>query len=137
MVGRNLVQMIKRSKRKLLQKNKLTYEELQTVVIEIEGILNTSPLCYIYDDSPDTVITPSHLIYRRNLLTEIPADDVKNNYSKRFRHLQSLIQQFWNKWSSEYLTKPRERHINCYKEPVRATKNSEIVLIKEDNLPRN
>ena len=63
--------------RKVLQKNKLNYEELQTAVIEIESILNTRPLCYIYDDSPHTVIISSHLIYGRNLLTEIPADDAK------------------------------------------------------------
>ena len=132
-----LVQMVKRSMRKVLQKNKLTYKEFQTVVIEIEGILNTRPLCYIYDDSPDTVITPLHLIFGRNLLTEISADDAKNNYSKRLRHLQGLSQRFWNKWSSEYLTELRERHINCYKETVRTIKNGEIVLIKEDNLPRS
>ena len=107
------------------------------LVIEIEGNVNTRLLCYIYDDSPDTVTTPSRLIYGRNLLTEIPADYAKNNYSKRFRHLQSLIQRFWNKWSSEYLPELRERHINCYKEPVRTIKNGEIVLIKEDNLPRS
>ena len=107
------------------------------LVIEIEGNVNTRPLCYIYDDSPDTVTTPSRLIYGRNLLTEIPADYAKNNYSKRFRHLQSLIQRFWNKWSSEYLPELKERHINCYKEPVRTIKNGEIVLIKEDNLPRS
>ena len=87
-----LVQMVNRSMRKVLQKNKLTYEEFPTVVIETEGILNIQPLCYIYDDSLDTVITPSHLIFGRNLLTEIPADDAKNNYSKRLRHLQGLIQ---------------------------------------------
>ena len=79
-----LIQMFKRSMRKVLQKNKLTYEELQTLVREIEGIINAHPLCNIFDDSPDTVVTPSHLIYGRNLLTEIPADDAKNNYSKRF-----------------------------------------------------
>ena len=89
--------MIKRSMHKVLQKNKLIYEESQTAFIEIEGILNTRPICYIYDDSPDTVIISSHLIYGRNPLTEIPADDAKikiKNYSKRFRHLQSLIQRF-------------------------------------------
>ena len=69
--------MIKRSMRKVLQKNKLIYKDLQTAFIEIEGILNTRPICYIYGDSPDTVIISSHLIYGRNPLTEIPADDAK------------------------------------------------------------
>ena len=65
-------------------------------------------------------------------MTEI-ADDAKNNYSKHFGHLKSLTRRCCNKWSSEYLTELRERQIN---EPVRAIKNGEIVLIKEDNLPR-
>ena len=76
--------------RQVLQKNKLTYEELQTVVIEIGSILNTRLLCYIYDNSTDTVVTPLQLIYGRNLLIEFPADKAKDDYLKRFRHLQSL-----------------------------------------------
>ena len=56
---------------------------------------------------------------------------------KRFRHLQTLIQRFWNKWSSEYLTELRERHKNCDKEPVRRIKSGEIILIKEDKLPKS
>ena len=101
-------------------------------------ILNTHPLCYIYNHSPDTVITPQYLIYGRNLLKEIPANDAKNNYSKRFRYLYCLIQQFSNKWSPENLAElSKESHKNCYKEPVRTIKNGESVLIKEGNLPRS
>ena len=96
------------------------------LVIKTEGNLNTRPLCYVYDDSPDTVTTPSHLIYGRNRLTQIPADYAKSNYSKLFRHLQSLIQRFWNQWSSEYLTELIELHINCYKEPVRTIKTVKL-----------
>ena len=36
---------------------------MSTVVTEIEGVLNTRPLCCIYDDSTDTIITPPYLIY--------------------------------------------------------------------------
>ena len=78
-----------------------------------------------------------HLICGTNLLVEIPPDDAKNDYSKRFGHLQSLIQRFWSKWSSEYLTELRERHINCYKESDITIKKGENVLIKEVNLPRS
>ena len=35
--------MVKHSLRKVLQKNKLNYEKLQTVVVEIEG--NLIPIC--------------------------------------------------------------------------------------------
>ena len=77
--------------RKVLQKNKLTYEEFQTVIIEIQGILNP---CSFYGDSSHTFITPSHLICGRDLLTEIPAHDTKNDYSNNLQHLQNFIQQF-------------------------------------------
>lgn len=48
--------------RKVLQKNELTYEEFQTVIIEIESILKP---CSFHGDSSDTFITPSHLICGR------------------------------------------------------------------------
>ena len=56
---------------------------MSTVVTEIEGVQNTRPLCYIYDDSTDTIITPSHLMYGRNLLTKIPSDTDLNSNSYR------------------------------------------------------
>ena len=86
---------------------------MSTVVTEIEGIQNTRPLCYIYDDSTDTIITPSHLIYGRNLLTKIPSDT--DFLWRRFKHIQTLINRFWKSWTSDYLTELRERHKKIYK----------------------
>ena len=77
--------------RKVLQKNKLTYEEFQTVIIEIEGILKP---CSFHGDSSDTFITPSHLTCGRDLLTEILAHDIKNDYSNNLQHLQNFFQRF-------------------------------------------
>ena len=44
---KRLVQLVKRSLRKILKKNKLTFEEMSTVVTKIYGVLNTRPLCHI------------------------------------------------------------------------------------------
>ena len=63
-----LVQSVKRCLRKTLGKSKLNYEELYTVIVEIESVLNSRPLCYIYDDEIDDVITPSHLMHGRRIL---------------------------------------------------------------------
>ena len=53
--------LVKRALRKTLWRSTLTYEELETTLIEIEGTLNSRPLCYIYDDNVEEVLTPSHV----------------------------------------------------------------------------
>ena len=63
-----LVQSTKRCLRISLGKAKLTYEELLTVVTEIEGVLNSRPLCYVYDSAGDNVLTPSDLVFGRRIL---------------------------------------------------------------------
>ena len=51
MVGRVLGKngAVKRILRKILKKQKLNYDELLTFVIEVEGVINSLPLCYNYD----------------------------------------------------------------------------------------
>ena len=51
-------------------KMKLTYEELTTVTSEVEAIVNSRPLTYIYEDEVEEVLTPSHFYYGRRLLHE-------------------------------------------------------------------
>ena len=66
---------------------------MSAVVTEVKGVLNARPLCYIYDDSTDTIITPSHLICRWNLFTKILSDnDLNSNsygktYTKRIKKI--------------------------------------------------
>ena len=97
-----MVQVVKRSLRKLLSKSKLTYEELLTVICEIESVVNSRPLCYVYDDSIEEVITPSHLLLDRRILTKLDSDFNKNKMhcdalSKRVHYLQTLIVHYWKR----------------------------------------
>ena len=55
-----MVKSAKRCLRKTLGKALLDFEELLTVIVEIESTLNSRPICYIYDDTIDEVLTPSH-----------------------------------------------------------------------------
>ena len=47
------------SLRKILWRAKLSYEEVETILIEIEGILNSRTLEYVYDDNFNESLTPS------------------------------------------------------------------------------
>ena len=40
---------------------KLTYRQLTTVKSEVEAVVNSRPLIYIYEDNVEEVSTPSHL----------------------------------------------------------------------------
>ena len=96
--------------RTLPMKSKVIYEELLTVVIEIEGIINSRPLCYQYSGCTDEVLTPSHPMLGRRLLsrkdksvfTELTS--TPENMNRRVNYLNSLIENFEGRWKYEYLT---------------------------------
>ena len=73
-----LVQSVKRSLRKILFRSTVNYEELVTIVTEIEGIINCRHLTYLYNDNTEEAVTSSHLIYGRRLLSKLGNDKSDN-----------------------------------------------------------
>ena len=131
---------MKRSLRKILFRSTVNYEELVTIVTEIEGIINCRPLTYIYNDNTEEVVTPSHLIYGRQLLSK-PSNDKPNNFhlenlTRRMKYLHTLIQHYWNRWKLEYLNELREYH-RCGKEEDTRINVGDIVLVEDPTLKRN
>ena len=57
-----IVRSTKTLLRKTLQTAKLTYEELQTVLYEVEQIMNNCPITYYYSDNKESCLTPKHLL---------------------------------------------------------------------------
>ena len=48
--------------RKILGKSLLFYEEMETVLDEVESILNPRPLFYLSEDDLHETLTPFHLV---------------------------------------------------------------------------
>ena len=115
----HLIRSIKRCLIKSVMKMKLTYEELITVTSEVEAVVNSRPLTYIYEDEVEEVLTPSHLYCGRRLLDkqsnessdeDITEINTAENLAKRWRHMNKIIERFWKKWQKEYLINLRESH---------------------------
>ena len=139
--------MVRSTKRCLLKsigKQKLTYEELSTVLTEVEAVLNNRPLTYLDEDDKDEVLTPSHLFCGRRTLTSnfgepyvLPDhDDTATSVGVRGKRVVAAVDRFWKRWSKEYLLELRQHHkMNSKSKPFDA-KKGDAVLIHEDNVKR-
>jgi hypothetical protein len=79
-----------------------TYEELRTLLAEIEACLKSRPLCTLSDDPfNQTYLSPGHFLIGEPL-TQLPSMDLTDIKCNRLSRWQ-LLQQFWNQWSAEYL----------------------------------
>ena len=68
-----LIHRIKRCLKKCIGRANLTWEELSTLIVEVECIINSRPITYLCDDQDGvtTSLSPSHLIYGRKI-TALP-----------------------------------------------------------------
>ena len=73
---------------------KLTFEELSTIVIEVEGVINSRPLTYLSPDDFDQPLTPAHLLCGQRLLSlpdAIYCRDIEDAYEMTPKHMTKII----------------------------------------------
>ncbi|XP_068200745.1 uncharacterized protein [Palaemon carinicauda] len=122
-----------------------TYDEFVTLVREVECVVNDQPLTYLdVDDTTDTPLTPSHLLYGRTFslgpqvyladLTD-PAfregDILRNDYLK----LTNMLQTFLKRWKYDYVSSLRERHqkSSCLHPTIRRDGDLCLLILDEVN----
>ena len=141
-----LIGLTKNSLKKILGRSFTTLPELQTIVVEIQAILNDRPLTYLSSEvQDDTPLTPSHLLYRRRI-TSLPYSDNAGELEdpnfggdsnlRRRNNLQAeILRRFWSRWQHEYLTSLREFHRSSGNNE-QTIKEGELVMVHDDK-PRN
>ena len=141
-----LIRIVKEALKKCIGKAKLTYEELETVLCEIEIVINSRPLTYLYEEV-DEALTPSHLVIGRRLISvPMKGDAIVANHTtellcNRYKYLQTVISHYWKRFSNEYLVQLHEHHFytrgkSKYDELTKLLLN-DVVLIRDDSLKIN
>ena len=121
-VFERMVKSTKRCLRKVVGKARLSFDELLTAVVEIEGIINSRPISYLNSSDLEEPLMPSHLLVGRRLLnlpdnlTHLEEEGDRDFevtdevFQRRARYLSSVLNHFWRRWSKEYLLELRNAH---------------------------
>lgn len=137
-----MVRCVKTVLKKILGHAFLKFEELSTVLTEVEAVLNSRPLTFVYAETsePDP-LTPAHFLVgrrltslppcERRLVSEPNAADIQ----RRWKHRQALADQFWRRWRREYLNELRSAH---HSRPTKSTglREGDFVIVYEHLQPR-
>lgn len=122
--------------RRVIGSHQLTFEQLTTLLVHVEGCLNSRPLLPLTDDHSDNLaLTPAHFLIGEPIIAPLAMDHTytPTNRLNHFKCLQKLGQEFWNRWSKEIVTSMMRRSKWYDKQPN--MKENDIVLVKSENTP--
>ncbi|XP_037931721.1 uncharacterized protein LOC119666512 [Teleopsis dalmanni] len=114
----------------------LTYEELETVVIEIEAILNSRPITPMSNDPNDfEALTPGHFLIGEALTApaSTTTTNLKTSLLTRWKLVSHIKHEFWRRWNSEYLNELQYRR--KWREECKNLQENTLVIMKDGNLP--
>lgn len=115
----------------------LTYEELNTLAVQIEAVLNSRPLCPVSSDPNDlTALTPGHFLTLEPL-SSVPDVDLSHlsiSRLSRWQLVQQMHRDFWKRWKTEYLHTFHQRSKWSKTHCFDSAEVGSLVLIKDELL---
>ena len=129
------VKSLKKHLKRIVSNVKLTFEEMTTVLAQIEACLNSRPLAPLpaAEDSLEP-LTPGHFLIGRPLqsLPDPSTSFQPLSLLRQWNLCQNLTRHFWKRWSQEYLVGLRK--LTKWKFPSRNLQVGDIVILREDGL---
>lgn len=131
------IKAVKTHLSRVIGQQRLTYEEFSTVLVQVEALLNSRPLTPLSADPNDlSALTPGHFLSTEPL-TIVPDEDLsdtKVSVVQRWKMLQKMQQDFWKKWSQEYMHTLQQRMKWHDKQPI-VEKGSLVLVVNEQTSP--
>ncbi len=121
----------------LQQKSRLTHEVLSTLMAEVTAIINARPLLPVSTDPQQPfILSPATLLTQKSGVPPPPGDFTgKDLYTKQWKQVQALANQFWTRWSQEYLPSLQRRQ--KWTVPRRNLQVGDLVLLRDKQTVRN
>ncbi|XP_049870067.1 uncharacterized protein LOC126369610 [Pectinophora gossypiella] len=122
--------------KRIVLNSALTYEQLNTVLCQIEAVLNSRPILPLSEDVSDyCYLTPGHFLVGTALTMypEVDISDTKTNRLGFWKHCINLQQRFWKAWHKCYLNTLQNRGKWC--DPMPNVCVGNLVLMREPNSP--
>ncbi len=120
--------------------SRLDTTTLRTFLYETMAIINSRPLSveHLHDPTGPEPLTPNHILTMKSSVILPPPGKFSNEdlyLRKRWRRVQFLANEFWQRWKREYLLNLQQR-----KKWQRTSRNSQvndIVILHNDGAQRN
>ena len=115
-------------------------ESFRTLLKEIQAVVNSRPLALNDMSSADSPVplTPNHLLTMKSkVLMPPPGVFLREDVylRRRWRRVQHLTNAFWERWRKEFLSTLQLR--KKWIKPQRNMAVNDVVLMKDENAPRN
>ncbi|XP_014207299.1 uncharacterized protein LOC106638559 [Copidosoma floridanum] len=130
------VKSFKHHLKRILKDHTLTYEQMQTLLIEIEAILNSRLICTLSADPNDPLaLTPAHILIGKSFKTlpEKNLVSVPDNRLSTWNFITKARQDFWNRWHTDYLNEFNIRQ--KWHESTGEIKPGAVVILIEKTIP--
>lgn len=130
------IRSLKTHLRKVVLDRKLTYEGYSTVLIQIEAVLNSRPLCPLSENPAEMeALTPGHFLIGEALTAPMEPNltNVRENRLDKWDLYTKIKQEFWQRWSDDYmaLLQPRTK----WTDRKENLKVGDMVLVRDELMP--
>ena len=121
------------------ERHKLTHESLVTLMAEVSAIVNSRPLLPISTDPENPeVLSPSVLLTHKkgqNDMISLPQFGTKDMLRSQWKLVQGLADEFWSRWTKEYISTLQVRR--KWKQKETNLNIGDVVLLREKESHRS